>query len=94
MNAVYAEHFTAPYPARSTVAVKALPLGTQVEIELVARRPRNQSPEGRGKEERHRLRKGPVGLLTEPETQPTVPSPVTPKAKAPLLFPSPFRGDY
>jgi 2-iminobutanoate/2-iminopropanoate deaminase len=38
-NTVYAEHFNAPYPARSTVAVKALPLGAPVEIELVAKRP-------------------------------------------------------
>src|ERR1700758_3479884 len=27
MNAVYARHFDAPYPARTTVAVSALPLG-------------------------------------------------------------------
>jgi 2-iminobutanoate/2-iminopropanoate deaminase len=39
MNGVYAEAFTAPYPARSTVAVAALPLGARVEIELVAKRP-------------------------------------------------------
>jgi 2-iminobutanoate/2-iminopropanoate deaminase len=38
MNAVYAEHFSAPYPARSTVAVAGLPLGARVEIELVAKR--------------------------------------------------------
>jgi 2-iminobutanoate/2-iminopropanoate deaminase len=37
MNAVYARHFAAPYPARTTVAVQALPLGARVEIELVAR---------------------------------------------------------
>ena len=36
MNAVYASHFDAPYPARTTVAVKALPLGARVEIECVA----------------------------------------------------------
>ena len=36
MNAVYAAHFPAPFPARSTVAVAALPLGARVEIELVA----------------------------------------------------------
>ena len=39
MNQVYATKFSAPYPARSTVAVAGLPLGAQVEIELVARRP-------------------------------------------------------
>ena len=37
MNAVYAEHFAEPYPARTTIGVAALPLGAQVEIELVAR---------------------------------------------------------
>lgn len=38
MNAVYASYFPAPFPARSTVAVAALPLGARVEIELVAYR--------------------------------------------------------
>ena len=36
MNAVYAEFFTEPYPARSAVALKALPKGALVEIEVVA----------------------------------------------------------
>ena len=36
MNAVYAEFFTEPYPARSAVAVKALTKGALVEIEVVA----------------------------------------------------------
>ena len=36
MNAVYAEFFTEPYPARSAVAVKMLPKGALVEIEVVA----------------------------------------------------------
>ncbi len=36
MNAVYARHFTPPYPARSAIAVAALPLGARVEIECVA----------------------------------------------------------
>ena len=36
MNRVYAECFKAPYPARTTVAVAALPLGAAVEIEVVA----------------------------------------------------------
>jgi 2-iminobutanoate/2-iminopropanoate deaminase len=40
MNKAYATRFTAPYPARTTVAVAGLPLNAQVEIELVARRPR------------------------------------------------------
>jgi 2-iminobutanoate/2-iminopropanoate deaminase len=37
MNAIYARQFAAPYPARTTVAVAALPGGALVEIELVAR---------------------------------------------------------
>ena len=36
MNAVYAEFFAEPYPARSAVAVKTLPKGVLVEIEVVA----------------------------------------------------------
>ena len=36
MNAVYGEFFSAPQPARSAVAVKALPKGARVEIEAVA----------------------------------------------------------
>ena len=36
MNAVYAEFFAEPYPARSAVAVKTLPKGALVEIEAVA----------------------------------------------------------
>ena len=36
MNTVYAEFFTEPYPARSAVAVKSLPKGARVEIEVVA----------------------------------------------------------
>lgn len=36
MNAVYAEFFTADFPARSAVQVAALPKGTAVEIEAVA----------------------------------------------------------
>ena len=38
MNRVYATYFTAPYPARTTVAVVGLPLGARVEIEMVAQR--------------------------------------------------------
>jgi 2-iminobutanoate/2-iminopropanoate deaminase len=37
MNTVYARHFQAPYPARTTIQVAALPLGAAVEIEVVAR---------------------------------------------------------
>lgn len=38
MNGAYESRFRAPYPARTTVAVRALPRGARVEIELVARR--------------------------------------------------------
>ena len=36
MNAVSAEFFAAPFPARSAVAVKTLPKGALVEIECIA----------------------------------------------------------
>jgi 2-iminobutanoate/2-iminopropanoate deaminase len=36
VNEVYASHFSAPYPARSTVTVKALPKDALVEIEAIA----------------------------------------------------------
>ena len=36
MNAVYADNFTAPFPARSAVAVKDLPKKVLVEIEVIA----------------------------------------------------------
>ncbi len=36
MNEVYARHMPAPFPARSTVQVAALPLGAMVEIEVIA----------------------------------------------------------
>jgi 2-iminobutanoate/2-iminopropanoate deaminase len=36
MNEVYAKFFAAPYPARTTIAVAALPLGAAVEIDLIA----------------------------------------------------------
>lgn len=35
VNAVMAEYFTAPYPARSTVQVSALPRGAQVEVDAI-----------------------------------------------------------
>ena len=37
INTIYAERFEAPYPARTTVAVAALPLGARIEIELLVR---------------------------------------------------------
>ena len=36
MNEVYASVFTAPFPARSAVAVKTLPKNVLVEIEVIA----------------------------------------------------------
>lgn len=36
MNEVYAQFFSEPFPARSAVAVKTLPKGALVEIEVVA----------------------------------------------------------
>ncbi len=39
MNAVYAKRFRAPFPARATVQVSALPKGAGVEIDAVAVRP-------------------------------------------------------
>lgn len=38
VNEVYGEYFKAPYPARTAIAVCALPLGSQVEIEVIAKR--------------------------------------------------------
>lgn len=37
MNEVYSQLFSEPYPARTTIAVAALPLGARIEVELVAR---------------------------------------------------------
>ena len=38
MNEVYEKQFSAPYPARTTIGVAALPLGAGIEIEMFARR--------------------------------------------------------
>jgi len=38
MNAVYAEYFAAPFPARSTIQVARLPKDARVEIEVIASR--------------------------------------------------------
>ena len=38
INEVYATFFSEPYPARSAVAVKALPKGVLVEVECIAAR--------------------------------------------------------
>ena len=37
MNTVYGRRFDAPYPARTTVGVSALPLGAVVEIDFMVR---------------------------------------------------------
>ena len=37
MNEVFGRQFSTPYPARTTVAVVALPLGGLVELEVIAR---------------------------------------------------------
>ncbi len=36
VNEVYARYLSPPYPARTTVAVRALPKGALVEIEMIA----------------------------------------------------------
>ncbi len=36
VNSIYAEFFSGSYPARSTVAVKSLPKGADIEIDAVA----------------------------------------------------------
>jgi 2-iminobutanoate/2-iminopropanoate deaminase len=41
MNAVYAQRFDEPYPARTTIGVASLPMGARVEISLIARRTRS-----------------------------------------------------
>jgi 2-iminobutanoate/2-iminopropanoate deaminase len=38
VNRIYGEHFEAPYPARSTVQVAALPRDARVEIDAIAHR--------------------------------------------------------
>ncbi len=38
MNEVYSQFFSEPFPARSAVAVKALPKGATVEVEVIAAR--------------------------------------------------------
>ena len=37
LNGVYAKHFRQPFPARTAIAVAALPLGACVEIDLVVK---------------------------------------------------------
>lgn len=38
INEAYGEYFKAPYPARTAIAVTALPLGAKVEIDVIAKR--------------------------------------------------------
>jgi len=38
VNEIYKGYVSEPYPARSTIAVAALPMGAKVEIEMVASR--------------------------------------------------------
>ena len=40
VNRIYGEHFSPPYPARSTVQVSSLPRGAKLEIEAIAMKPR------------------------------------------------------
>jgi len=37
MNGVYAMQFSQPFPARTTMAVAALPLGACVDVDLVVK---------------------------------------------------------
>ena len=37
MNGIYAKYFSQPFPARTTTAAAALPLGACVEIDLVVK---------------------------------------------------------
>lgn len=43
MNEAYAQQFEQPFPARTTVAVAALPRGAAIEIEMIAQRQRGGS---------------------------------------------------
>ena len=37
LNGIYAKHFSQPFPARTVIAVAALPLGARVEIDLLVK---------------------------------------------------------
>jgi 2-iminobutanoate/2-iminopropanoate deaminase len=45
VNEVYKAYVCEPYPARSTIAVAALPMGAKVEIEMIAMRPMSSNLE-------------------------------------------------
>jgi 2-iminobutanoate/2-iminopropanoate deaminase len=36
VNAIYAKQFSQPFPARTAIAVAALPLGASFEVDLIA----------------------------------------------------------
>ncbi len=36
MNEVYAKQFSSPFPARTTIGTASLPLGSKIEIEMIA----------------------------------------------------------
>lgn len=38
VNEVYGEYFKSPYPARTAIAVVALPLNAKIEIEVIAKK--------------------------------------------------------
>lgn len=38
MNTLYTTKFSAPYPARTTIGVKELPSGSNVELEMIAKK--------------------------------------------------------
>jgi 2-iminobutanoate/2-iminopropanoate deaminase len=42
MNEIYKTQFNKPYPARTTVGVAALPLGASIEIEMIAKKVKQQ----------------------------------------------------
>ena len=37
LNGIYAKYFSPPFPARTTIAADALPLGACVEIDLIVK---------------------------------------------------------
>ncbi len=39
MNTAYGARFSEPFPSRTTIGVASLPLGSAIEIELIAQRP-------------------------------------------------------
>lgn len=38
VNEIYGEYFKAPYPARTAIAVSALPMGCKIELDVIAQR--------------------------------------------------------